>query len=331
MTEIIPGIYQLRVAIPVSPLAYVNAYLVKGDKGHLLVDTGWNSDDSFDSLKKQLVEIGVKREDISQIVVTHVHPDHYGLAGGLRQLSRGTLALHHLEKGFIESRYVNPDKLLKQIADYLSANGTPADELSYLPTASMKLKKFVIPSSPDINLRGGEIIASGDFRFQVIWTPGHSRGHISLYEPKQKILLSGDHILPHITPNISCHPQSSANPLGDYLASLDEIRKLDIALVLPGHEHTFSNTNQRIDEIIRHHRQRNTQILKSIKDEPKTAYQIATSVIWKQDDGGLIWNRLSPWDKRMAITETLAHLEAMRHQRKVSKSVRDGVIYYQAK
>ena len=106
MIEVIPGVYHLKLPIPMpdSTLAYVNAYLVQGDSGYLLVDTGWNTSEVFDSLQKQLAEIGVDTKEISQIVVTHIHPDHYGLAGRLKRLSGAELALHDIEKGLPHHR-----------------------------------------------------------------------------------------------------------------------------------------------------------------------------------------------------------------------------------
>ena len=328
MTEIIPGIFRLALPLPNLPIDHVNAYLVCGDNECLLIDTGWNARETFDSLEDQLAEIGVHFEDISQIVATHIHPDHYGLAGRLKQLSRATIALHYLEKDLIESRYINMDNLLTSMARWLYINGVPADVLPQLKVASVEMTKLVTPSLPDIALRGGEIIDLGGFTFQVLWTPGHSPGHISLYEPQRKLLISGDHILPNITPHIGLHPQSGPNPLHDYLNSLDTMKQLEVSLVLPGHEHPFSGLKHRIEQIAQHHEERNAEILTVLNAAPKTAYQVATKITWMRDTGGTGWNRLGPWDKRMAVLETLSHLEAMRASGKIDKFVRDDIIYY---
>lgn len=329
MIEVIPGIYRLQLPIPYAPLKYVNVYLVRGENGVLLVDTGWNTDEAFDSLKQQLAENSINLEDIAQIVITHFHPDHYGLAGKLRQLSQAKIALHHLEKDFIESRYINMDELLRQMEQWLHINGVPPNELYQLQTASLGMAKFVVPAAPDITLRGGETISSGFFSFKVLWTPGHSSGHISLYEPNQKILISGDHILPTITPHVGLHPQSGSDPLGDYLNSLNVLKQLEVNLILPGHEHPFTGLEPRIEELIQHHQQRNAEILKILNTMPKTAYQIATEMTWMSDIRGVGWQDLAPWDKRLAVMETLAHLESMRLSEKVDKFLKDSTIYYQ--
>ncbi len=326
MIEVIPGVYRLKIPIPHPSLKHVNTYLVREDNKCLLIDTGWNTEEALASLEKQLSGIGIGIKDISRIVLTHVHPDHYGLAGRLKQLSPAKLALHYLEKDLIESRYVNMDKLLQQLGQWLRINGVPADELPALQTVSVGMAKFVAAAAPDITLRGGETISVGSFNFEVIWTPGHSPGHISLYEPARKILISGDHILPTITPNIALHPQSGSNPLADYLNSLNRLRQRQVSLILPGHERPFTGLESRIAEIIQHHKQRNSEILEAIKPELKTAYQISTEMTWSSGTG---WSDLSPLDKRMAILETLAHLESMRLSKKVARFSKDSLIYYQ--
>lgn len=330
MTEVEPGTHIHRLQLPMPQPEYVNAYLVEGDRdnGHLLIDTGWDTEEAFASLKKQLAEIGINPQDISQIVVTHVHPDHYGLAGKLKRLFNAKLALHNLEKAFIESRYINMDVLLQQIERLLQANGTPSDESTKLQRASLPLVKFVTPVLPDITLHGDETITTGYFGFKVLWTPGHAWGHVCLYEPSRKILFSGDHVLPHITPHIGLHPQTSTNPLGDYLDSLNRLKRLEVKIALPGHGEPFTAFKPRIGEIIQHHQQRNSEILSALNASPKTAFQIATEITWMHYVSGAGWDKLSPWNKRMAVLETLAHLEAMKIMGKLAKSTGNNIIYY---
>jgi glyoxylase-like metal-dependent hydrolase (beta-lactamase superfamily II) len=330
MPEIIPGIHWIKMPISLeeSTLKHINVYLIEGDKGWLLVDCGWNTDKSFSTLHNYLIKIGVGFEDIRQIVVTHVHPDHYGMAGRLKKLSGATIAMHHIEKGFIAPRYISMDELLIQTDRLLIASGVPRRIAENLRDATLGLDQYIVPTPPDIALHDGDTIATSRFTFRVIWTPGHSSGHICLYEPEQKILLSGDHILPKITPNISLNPQSLENPLGRYLKSLQEIRKLDVKLTLPGHERPFVRLASRIDEIVRHHGQRNLEILAAIGFRTKTPYQIAQKISWGDNNG---WRDLPPFHQRMAVLETLAHLEMMAAEDRVDKLPRRGIIYYSQK
>lgn len=329
MTEIIPGIYQLQIPIPNNPLGYTNIYLVKGDDGHLLIDAGWNGKEAFQSLKKQLAEIGINLKDISQIIGTHGHHDHYGLVGRLKQHSQAKISLHYLEENLISHRHTNGGEFVRQAEQWFHSNGAPADELPPPRIAHTGKRGFASPTLPDITLRGGEIISAGSFNLQVLWTPGHSPGHICLYEPTQKILFSGDHVLPVITPNVSLQPQSKGNPLGDFLNSLRLVNHLDVKLVLPAHEHLFPDLQTRIEEIIWHHQQRKTEILEALKVEPKTAYQISTEITWMPTLGGVSFQNLTSWDRRWAVSETLAHLRAMEVDSKVATSSRNSIIYYQ--
>lgn len=330
MTEIRPGIQQLKIPIPDNPLENTNVYLIQGDGEYLLIDTGWNSEEAFQSLEKQLTEIGTDFQEISQIIVTHAHPDHYGLAGRLKQLSRATLSLHYLEKDFLAPRYQNMEEFLRQTEKWLQSNGVPTSEVA-TPWAAFTGggRQSGAPTLPDNTLSDGDTITIGGFNLQVIWTPGHSPGHICLYEPAQRILFSGDHVLPVITPNVSLQPYSNSNPLGNFLNSLNIVKQLDTELVLPAHEHIFTDLPARVEEIIQHHHYRNSEILETIKAEPKTAYQISMVITWMPGLGGVGFKDLAPWDKRMAVSETLAHLEAMRDSGIVGKSYRDDIVHYQ--
>ena len=335
MTEVIPGINLLQLPLPSRDIlmGYVNVYLIHGDNGCLLVDTGWESEPAFDSLKRQLAEIGTHFEDISQIVATHIHPDHYSLAGRLKQLCPAKIALHYLERDLVES-YSDIGKLMQQGIERMQINGVPVDELSQVLTRMRathpEMMKFTPPVLPDTTLYGGEVISVGVFSFKVLWTPGHSPGHICLYEPTKKIIISGDHILPTITPIIELRPHSSDNPLGDYINSLNAVKPLDVNLVLSGHENPFNGLQPRVEGIIQHHKQRNSVILETIKAKPKTAYQIANEILWIPDQGGVNWRDLAPGDKIMAVSETLAHLESMRFSGEVDKFSKGSIIYYQA-
>jgi len=330
MTEVMSGIYQLKLPLPAQhfSLGYVNTYLFRGDNGYLLVDTGWNTSEAFDSLQKQLAEINVDFNDITRIVLTHIHPDHYGLSGRLRQISPARFFLHHLDAKLIKSRYTNMDKLLHKVNQWLQINGVPQDELPELRTASVKMSQFVATVSPDVSLRGGETIDNGIFSFRVLWTPGHSPGHICLYEPNRKILVSGDHVLPTITPNVGLHPQSSENPLEEHLNSLNSLKQLSVDFVLPGHGDPFTDLAARIDETNQHHEERNLEILKSLKPGPKTAYQITSEIKWQPDTGNTGWQSLPPLHKRLAILEILAHLKAMVIDGRADKALNNGIIFY---
>jgi len=329
MTEIRKDIHQLKVPIPNNPLECTNVFLIQGDDGNVLIDTGWNNASALQALSDQLSDIGTGFQEISRIVVTHAHFDHYGLAGDIKRLSGAEIALHQKDMELLTTRYSMTEETFRQSEKWFSLNGMPASELPVsFPSIGRQMKQFGNPVMPDIILNDGETINAGNFELQVIWTPGHSPGHICLYEPVQKILFAGDHVLPVITPNISLQPNSDSNPLGDFINSLHKIRDLDVNLVLPAHENNFTDLRKRIDEIMHHHELRNLEIIDAMDGEQKTAYQIAAHITWMPGFGGVKLVDLPPMDKRMAVLETLAHLESMRTKDRVSKVTRDEIIYY---
>ena len=317
--EIVPGIHQLKLPIPFSLseevgkiVAETNVYLIEGDTGWLLVDTGWDDPRTFKVFEEEIKRIGIDFQDISQIVVTHFHYDHLGLAGKLRQLSGAKVALHQKESRFIELRDIPKEQRVKVMKDWLSKNGFPENEIpDYVFSMEME--------SPDIYFFGGEKISTGLFDFEVMWTPGHSPGHICLYERAKRLLLSGDHLIAEITPDISALPLLVSNPLKDYLNSLRDLRKLDVELVLPGHGNHFDYFKRRIDEIIQHHQKRKGVILDILKDGPLVAYEIASRVPWIPQQGGIPWQSLDFFNRQMALMETLAHLEFLEEEEKIKK------------
>jgi glyoxylase-like metal-dependent hydrolase (beta-lactamase superfamily II) len=327
--KVIEGIYQFNIPIPDNPLGHLNSYLLEGTDGWLMIDTGWFTSDAFASLETQLQEIGLKLRDIRTIIVTHVHPDHFGLAGRIKQLSPHTeLITHRWESDLIESRYIKFSELQDKMATLMKRHGVPESLLPSLKSASMPTLNFVTVTLPDRCLYGGEIISTGKFELEIIVTPGHSPGHICLYEQEKRLLFAGDHILPVITPNISYHVQSGDNPLGDYLNALRKIQFLSVDKVLPAHQHIFTDLPGRIKEIIQHHDDRKNEIKAIISNKPETAYEIASKLVWKTPE--LNWERFSDHLKRAAVTETLAHLECMRWEGYVQRIARDDTVVYRA-
>ncbi len=320
-TELLSGLYQLKVPIPNSPLGWVLPYLVRGDDGYTLVDSGWNTPEAFAALEDELREVGLTFEDIKRLLVTHVHPDHYGLAGRIKEVCGAQIIIHQRERDFIRSRYRAPDELLERISAWLTEHGVPREEAADLQLSSMPVRGFVVPVEPHAVVWGGETIDCGLYKFEVYWTPGHSPGHICFYERAQRIILTGDHVLPTITPNVSLHPQQMGNPLGDYLASLQRLEPLAVDDVFPAHEHAFKDLQGRLREIAVHHEQRLGEMLAIVGDGRATGYDVASRVVWTTGT----YQSFSPWLRRAAVSETLAHLEFAVYEGTL-RQVREGSI-----
>jgi glyoxylase-like metal-dependent hydrolase (beta-lactamase superfamily II) len=321
--ELSAGIFRMQIPLKNNPLGYINSYLLTSSEGCILIDSGWNSKDAFETLKKGIADAGVSLGDIKHLIVTHIHPDHYGLVGRLQNLTNADLILHDIERQLLDSRYVNYDELLAASEGWLRINGVPPDALSTLPRASLDILGLVSVSLPNHPVYGGEHIILGDISLEVLWTPGHSPGHICLYDRERKILFSGDHVLEKITPNVSMNIQAQSNPLVDYQNSLRQLRGLSVDLVLPGHGDPFIDLEGRIDSILEHHTERLREVLSLCTPGPITAYEVARKTTWFRT-----WNELPLFSQRTAVTETLAHLELLLSRGSLQKTTQDGTFFY---
>jgi glyoxylase-like metal-dependent hydrolase (beta-lactamase superfamily II) len=324
--EIADGIYHLKLPLGstgMTNLNKINIYLVKGTDGWIMIDTGWYSKLAQETLEDAFEKIKITYADIKTIVITHSHPDHFGMAGRIKHISPGTqMIMHRWEADLIESRYIKFTEPQRQMLELLSRYGTPENELMDLSLSSMPSLEFVAVTLPDHVLYGGEIIQTGIYTLEVIWTPGHSPGHICLYEPENKILFSGDHIFQNITPNIGYHVLSGDDPLGDYLHALSKLKYLSINKIYPGHYEPFSNAVERINAAYEHHQKREEEILKIIGESSCDAYYVASRLVWGNRNQK--WNKFPPLQKRFALTETIAHIERMRWEGKVRKTFKEN-------
>jgi glyoxylase-like metal-dependent hydrolase (beta-lactamase superfamily II) len=244
--------------------------------------------------------------EVRGVLVTHIHPDHYGLAGRVRDASGAWVALHPADAKLIQDRYVEPDDLLARVGAMLRRVGAPAEELSSLQRASMPVLPFVTAVEPDVLMEDGTRPEVPGWDLLAIWTPGHSPGHLCFHEPRYELMLSGDHVLPRITPNIPFHPQAGANPLGDFLTSLDRVAGFPTAEVLPAHEHRFVGLPERVAELRAHHEQRFAEVVAAVQRGVTSAWDIASQMTWSRP-----WNRIDGFMRRAAVGEAMAHLRAL--------------------
>jgi glyoxylase-like metal-dependent hydrolase (beta-lactamase superfamily II) len=314
---------KIRVPLEGSPLGWVNSYVLRADDGFVLVDCGWDTPDSIAALRQGLDDLGVPLDALRTLIVTHNHPDHYGLAGRLVQLAHCGLLMHRLDAVHIESRYGDISALEAEMEQWLRVHGVPANELSSFVKASESILNRVNIAKPDQEVSGGERIVTGPLEWEIVWTPGHSAGHICLYERSRGLFLSGDHILNPITPNIGLHAESMGNPLADYLSSLRQIRGYEVELVLPAHGNEFPGFQERIDYLIAHHEERLQEIcaLLVAAGEPLTAYELTGRMRWRVRSR---WEDWPAFQRRMATTETLAHLELLHGRGGLQRLVFDG-------
>jgi len=314
--QVRPGLWSVPVPIPANSLRYVFVYVFETDRGPYIVDTGWNTEDAYDALGAGLAEAGTSVGEVQGILVTHLHPDHYGLAGRVREASGAWIGLHPADAELIHDRYVDPDFLVDMMGTMLRAAGAPAEELDTLQRAAMPVLPLVTPATPDILVEDLDKLDVPGWDLTALWTPGHSPGHLCLWDSVNQLMLSGDHVLPRITPNIAFHPQAGEDPLGAFLESLDRVATYDALEVLPGHEHRFVGLAERVAELHEHHERRFVEVVAAIEGGATTGWEVATSMKWSRP-----WSGIDGFMRRAAVLEALAHLRAL-EVRNVLREVR---------
>jgi glyoxylase-like metal-dependent hydrolase (beta-lactamase superfamily II) len=310
-----PGLWSVPVPIPASPLRYVLTYAFEIPGGLVLVDSGWNAPESLAALETGLATMGAGLRDVRGVLVTHVHPDHYGLAGRIREVSGAWVALHPADAALIHDRYEEVDHLLERTMAWLRDTGVPDSDLPNMRDASMALRNFVVVARPDVLLEDGDRAEVPGWQLVAVHTPGHTPGHLCFHEERSGLLLTGDHVLPRITANVSVHPQSGRDPLGDYLASLQRLHKYAGSPALPGHEWRFDHLGERIDQIVAHHEQRLDATEALVEAGAETVWEVATRLAWSRP-----WDQIQGFMRRAAIGETHAHLVALERRGRLARS-----------
>jgi len=309
LSEVATGVFELRLPIPFED-GLVNVFLfTDGDQVDLL-DCGMNSEESVGIIRQAIKHLGAS--GVRRLMVTHIHPDHYGAAGAFAGEGLADLYIHRLEVPLVHPRYVELEHLVKEVRNYLLVNGVPDEDAEVLSNSQRALSEVVKTAEPSVQLDGAETVVMGLHRLRVEWTPGHSPGHICLYEPDGGLLFAGDHILPELSPNIGLHPQSTPDPLHDYLDGLKRMAAYRPKLVLPAHGRPFSGVEQRVETLLDHHKRRLDRVMEIAGDEEKSGWEVALE----------LWGpRENLYEKRLALQEALAHLQALAVERRVSKSV----------
>jgi glyoxylase-like metal-dependent hydrolase (beta-lactamase superfamily II) len=319
--ELLPGLYRVEVPLPRSPLKALNSYVVKGRDRFLIIDTAMNREEclnpTLSALKK--LDVDLNRTDF---FITHLHADHSGLVG---KLATDTSKVHFnkTEASFI-SFQPSPDYWKKHFVFY-AANGFPEDEMKRVWEGHPGYRyssRRQIEFTPMVE---GDEIEVGDYLFRCVETPGHSPGHMCLYEASKKVLVCGDHILFDITPNIT-HWEQLENSLKHYLTNLKKVYKLDVNLVLPGHRRLLSDHRKRITELQEHHRNRLDEALLALESGEKMAWDVAPYITWDIEFNS--WQEFPSVQKFFAIGETIAHLDYLAADGRIRKEMKNNKLMY---
>lgn len=310
ITQVAPDVYQARLPLPFA-LRLVNIYLLRGPHGWTVVDTGIHTTEGEAAWREIFQTLNFTPSDIEQIILTHVHPDHVGLAGWLTALGA--------EAGKTIPVYASPreDEQMQRVwrnpqaeenfSGWLLRGGMPhamADVVSQhmisTHTMTQPHPPMLTPLLPETSVQMGERC------FRAIHAPGHSDGQLVFYQADERLMLSGDQVLMKITPNIGKWSQSDADPLGLFLHSLDALETLPVSRALPGHKDLITDWAGRIGELRAHHSHRLQQVQAALAEGHNTPYAI-TGVLFET-------SRFTPHEWRFALAESLAHLEYLQRR-----------------
>jgi glyoxylase-like metal-dependent hydrolase (beta-lactamase superfamily II) len=301
--QVRPGVWSVPTPFPDSPLRYVLAYLVETRHGPVLVDTGWPKDEAWDGLVAGVRETGHEIGDVAAVLITHFHADHYGLAERVREASGAWIGMHEADALAI-GRFSTLTEFAAADRAWLTRRGVPAGEIEgMLPSAEARSQSRP-RTYPDVMIEDGSLPIGPGTPLRAIWTPGHTPGHLCFADERYNLLLTGDHVLPRISPNISPSPAEPDDILGTFLRSLAELAAYDPDEVLPAHEYRFSGLTARVRQLREHHQERLREVLAVLTSAAGcTTADVAERLTWSRP-----WDEAQGIVRRSAIGETYAHL-----------------------
>jgi glyoxylase-like metal-dependent hydrolase (beta-lactamase superfamily II) len=310
-----------RIPLPID-LNHINVWLIEDVDGYVAIDTGMGASmckDAWEQIEKDLFVA----KPLKAIFVTHIHPDHLGLAAWLQQRHRVPVWMSSRTHETAQIIFGNAAPRGPAVEAFLRSHG--ADALAQMQTM-FKPERFARMTSgmPEVEryVEDGEQLAWGASTWSAMRTDGHAEGHICLWCEQDNLLISGDQVLPTISPNISLMLiHGDPNPLNSYLSSLDRLRRLPVeTLVLPSHGLPFYGLQHRVDDLKQHHETQLARLLESCV-EPTTAYQ-ALSVLFRRELAGM--------NLFLALGESIAHLEYLAYEGRMERRQEDGVTTYRA-
>ena len=299
IVEVAPGIVRVTLPVPFE-MGGVHTYLLVERDGIIMVDCGPRLPGTLEILESAIREIGASWDRLQGLVLTHWHMDHAGNAAEVRRRSRCWVAMHEKDAAESARYHRDPEEMLGGIPYFLSL-GVSEQMARGLAEAPSAFKAMAEDFPVDRPSRDADYLHLGQRSFRVIWTPGHTRGHLCLLEESPGVLLVGDHILDPVTPNISFLP-GMVNPLGDYRTSLHRVSRLTPRRALPAHGGMIDRPLERIRTILEHHSRRERAVLGAVTAGAETVAEVARA---------LFGNDHPPLTRRLALLEALSHIEAL--------------------
>lgn len=321
--EIYPNIYKQEIPLPNNPLKAVNSYIITSKDRNLIIDTGFNCKECKESLFNGIEELGIDLNK-TDLLITHLHSDHSGLAVELYK--KGV----KIYVGNIDGVLINKMTKVqywKKLEGYIKLFGLEKDNMSFADHPGEKYcPKEPIEFTP---LKEGDVLNVGEYSFEIIDIPGHTPGHIGLYEKNHKIFFCGDHILDRITPNIGFWGFEYDDILEVYFKSLRKVYEYDIEYLFTAHRRIGINHRKRIDELFDHHEKRLNEIIEIIRNDKKTVRDTAANMSWELRYDR--WEDFPNPQKWFATGEAMSHLEHLVFTDKAKKTHQNGILYYELK
>ncbi|MEN6321655.1 MAG: MBL fold metallo-hydrolase [Syntrophaceae bacterium] len=302
--KIADNFYKITLPMPFR-LQHVHVYALVHDDKVALFDTGMNTQETFSKLDGSLKTIGTNIRNIDRIYITHFHTDHCGIAGKIKDVSEASIYMSEIDALRIH-RDQDTGIDISKLKAFYREQGLNDDFINALVELLHSFRKATIPFRVDFHMADFERQMVGDKEFEVIPVPGHTGGQVCFFFRNERILLSGDHILPHITPNLSPDPYNPGfRPLKSYLDSLKTVEFLPVVKVYPAHGEPLENLKARVEEIREHHEERKGLVFDSVKGGPKTSYQVSLDIFG---------TNLPEFDQFLAVNEAYAHLIELKEE-----------------
>ena len=312
------GVSLITIPLPFRAPPSVNAYVIEGADALTLIDCGADWPEGWDALTNGLETLGLDPGGIDTLIVSHLHPDHVGMSPRLaREWGLKTVMQARATK--LVARYNDTGDYFRRTTDLAARHGVPPDQFEAFVGVGPRPEWMPAIDPPDHVVDEGDRITIDRGReLEVMHTPGHEPAHICLRDSRSGVLFSGDHILPRITPFVG-YDELFDDSLGDFMGSLARIERLQIGLTYPAHGDIVARGSARAEQLLAHHERRLGDMLEVIATEACTAWEVMDKVFRPN---------LGPIEQRLALRETIAHLEHLcRQGRLVRLEDDDGVSY----
>ena len=327
ITEVAPGVLRMQLPIAFTGLGHVNCYALEDERGFALVDPGLPGEGPWAGLLDRLGRAGIPLPRIHTVVVTHSHPDHFGGAARLRAETGADILTHESFRLWFERGDGLDDRPSEALDDPdVWSRPTPWGSRFTPPSDGghdemrKEMRSADHTPRPTRRVADSEIVTLARREWVSLHTPGHTADHLCLFDPELGVVLSGDHVLPTITPHIGSMDGADRDPLAEFFAALDRMAALEgVTVALPAHGHPFQDLAGRALDIKVHHDGR-LQRLRDASAElgrPATVNELMQRLFSERAWGS------------MAESETFAHLEHLRIAGEAATSWSDGLLNFE--